>query len=127
VTPENDARYRQSFAKMLDLVRALHDAGVKIVAGTDGLAGFTLHRELELYAQAGIPPAEVLRLATLTPAEILKRDRDLGTIEAGKLADFIIVDGDPTRNISDVRRVVKVVKDGLVFVPSELYRELGVN
>jgi cytosine/adenosine deaminase-related metal-dependent hydrolase len=127
VTPENDARYRQSFAKMLDLVRVLHDSGVKIVAGTDGLAGFTLHRELELYVQAGIPPAEVLRIATLTPAEILKRDRDLGTIEAGKLADFIIVDGDPTRNISDVRRVVKVVKDGLVFVPSELYRELGVN
>jgi imidazolonepropionase-like amidohydrolase len=107
-------------------VRTLHDSGLRIVAGTDGMAGFTLQRELELYAQAGIPPAEVLRIATLQPAEILKRDHDLGTIEPGKLADFILVDGDPTRNISDIRRVVTVVKDGQVFVPAELYRELGV-
>jgi cytosine/adenosine deaminase-related metal-dependent hydrolase len=126
VTPENDARYRQSFARMLELVRTLHDSGLRIVAGTDGMAGFTLQRELELYAQAGIPPAEVLRMATLQPAEILKRDHDLGTIEPGKLADFILVDGDPTRNISDIRRVVTVVKDGVVFVPAELYGELGV-
>jgi imidazolonepropionase-like amidohydrolase len=62
-----DARYRASFAKMLALVAELHRSGVKIVAGTDALAGFSLHRELELYAQAGIPNADVLRIATLTP------------------------------------------------------------
>ncbi|MGZ8709232.1 MAG: amidohydrolase family protein, partial [Thermoanaerobaculia bacterium] len=56
-----DERYRASYAKMVELIGALHRAGVTIVPGTDGLAGFTLHRELELYAQAGIPPAEVLR------------------------------------------------------------------
>lgn len=122
-----DERYRQSFAKMLELVAELHRNGVKVVAGTDALAGFSLHRELELYAKAGIPNAEVLRLATLTPAEILKRDKELGTIEAGKLADLIIIDGNPLANISDIRRVVKVVKDGNVFEPKELYGELGVN
>ncbi len=127
VTAENDERYRQSFARMLDLVRTLHTAGIRIVAGTDGLAGFTLHRELELYVKAGIPATDVLRIATLTPAEILGRTKDLGTIEPGKLADFIVVDGDPTQNISDIRRVVKVVKNGMVFVPADLYRELGVN
>lgn len=122
-----DERYRASFRRMVELVGELHRSGVKVVPGTDTLAGFGLHRELELYAQAGIPNAEVLRLATLTPAEILKRDQDLGTIEPGKLADFIVVDGNPLVNISDIRRVVRVVKDGKVFEPKELYREVGVS
>ncbi|HEX6096091.1 MAG TPA: amidohydrolase family protein [Thermoanaerobaculia bacterium] len=121
-----DERYRASFRKMLALIAALHRAGVTIVPGTDGMPGFTLHRELELYAQAGIPPAEVLRIATLVPAQVLGR-RDLGTIEPGKLADFIIVDGDPTRDVSDVRKVVRVVKDGKVYDPAAIYRELGVK
>jgi Amidohydrolase family len=122
-----DERYRASFRKMLELVAALHNSGVTIVAGTDGLAGFTLHRELELYADAGIAPQDVLRIATLTAAQVAKREKDLGTIEPGKLADFIIVDGDPTRHIRDLRRVVTVVKDGRVFQPEEIYAELGIR
>jgi imidazolonepropionase-like amidohydrolase len=122
-----DARYRASFQHMLDFVGELHRSGVQIVAGTDALAGFSLHRELELYAKAGIPNAEVLRIATLVPAQILKREKDLGTIEVGKLADFIVIDGNPLENISDVRKVVKVVKDGKLFEPAEIYRELGVQ
>ncbi|MEA2462679.1 MAG: hypothetical protein QOJ98_426 [Acidobacteriota bacterium] len=122
-----DEKYRASFRRMLDLVAELHRSGVTIVAGTDALPGFSLHRELELYVQAGIPNADVLRIATLTPAQILKRDRDLGTIEPGKLADFIIVDGDPTQNMSDIRRIVTVVKDGLVFDPDALYAAVGVR
>ena len=122
-----DERYRASFKHMVEFIGELHRSGVKIVAGTDGLAGFTLHRELELYAQAGIPNADVLRIATLVPAQILKRENDLGTIEPGKLADFIVVDGNPLENISDIRRVVRVVKDGKWFEPEEVYRELGIN
>jgi imidazolonepropionase-like amidohydrolase len=122
-----DEKYRGAFRKMLELIGELHRAGVTIVPGTDALAGFALHRELENYVRAGIPPAEVLRMATLVPAQILKRDKDLGTIEPGKLADFILVDGDPTVNISDIRRVVTVVKDGKVFDPAAIYRELGVR
>jgi len=127
VTEETDERYRASFARMLEMIGALHRAGVTIVAGTDDLAGFALHRELELYVQAGISPAEALRIATLVPAHVLKREKDLGTIEPGKLADFIIVDGDPTKNISDIRRVVRVVKDGRVYDPVAIYRELGIR
>ncbi|MFL6247339.1 MAG: amidohydrolase family protein [Thermoanaerobaculia bacterium] len=122
-----DAQYRASFQRMLEFVRELHRSGVTIVAGTDSLAGFSLHRELELYAKAGIPNADVLRIATLVPAQILKREKDLGTIEPGKLADFILVDGNPLGNMSDIRKVSRVVKDGKVFVPAEIYRELGVN
>lgn len=122
-----DARYRASFRRMLDFIGALHRAGVTIVPGTDNLAGFTLHRELELYVEAGIPAAEVLRIATLVPAQVLGLEKDLGTIEPGKLADFILVEGDPTKNISDVRRVRTVVKDGKVFDPAAILRVLGVR
>ena len=122
-----DERYRASHARMLDFVNELHRSGVTIVAGTDGMAGFTLHRELENYVRAGIPATDALRIATLVPAQVLKREQDLGTIEPGKLADFIIVDGDPTKNISDIRKVVRVVKDGRVFDPKAIYREVGVN
>ena len=122
-----DERYRAALRKMLDMIGVLHESGVTIVAGTDALPGFALHRELELYVQAGIAPKDVLRIATLTAAQVAKRDRDLGTIEPGKLADLILVDGDPTRNISDIRRVTMVVKDGKVFRPAEIYGELGIR
>jgi imidazolonepropionase-like amidohydrolase len=122
-----DARYRESFAKMLALVGLLYKAGVPIEAGTDSLAGFALHRELELDAQAGIPSAEVLKLATLGAARIMKRDADLGSIARGKLADVVLVDGNPAANISDVRKPAVVVKDGVVYLPSELDAELGIQ
>ncbi|HEX9984197.1 MAG TPA: amidohydrolase family protein [Thermoanaerobaculia bacterium] len=122
-----DATYIASFKKMTELVKTLHDNGVRIVAGTDGLAGFTLHRELELYVQAGIPAPEVLRIATLFPAQLTKREADLGTIAPGKLADFILVDGDPTQNISDLRNVVTVVKDGRIYQSRDIYAMLGVR
>jgi len=122
-----DARYRESFAKMVAMVGLLYKAGVPIEAGTDSLAGFALHRELELDTQAGIPPAEVLKLATFGAARIMKRDADLGSIAPGKLADVVLVDGNPAANISDVRRTAVVVKNGVVFLPSEFDDALGIQ
>jgi imidazolonepropionase-like amidohydrolase len=122
-----DARYHESFAKMVGLVSMLYKAGVPIEAGTDGLAGFTLHRELELDVQAGIPPVEVLKLATLGAARIMKRDGELGSIAPGKLADVVMINGNPAANISDVRKTSLVVKDGVVYKPSEIYGELGIQ
>lgn len=122
-----DQRYQDSFAQMLKMLKALYDAGIPIVAGTDGLAGFTLQRELELYVKAGIPAPQVLQLATLGAARIMKRDQDLGSIAQGKLADLIMVDGDPTTNISDIRKVKLVVKDGVVYKVEDLYRAIGVQ
>ncbi|HXH37606.1 MAG TPA: amidohydrolase family protein, partial [Thermoanaerobaculia bacterium] len=95
-----DQRYRDSFRNMLAMVKALYDNHVPIVAGTDAMAGFSLHRELELYVQAGIPPAAVLRIATLGAASVMKHDDVLGTVAPGKLADLDIIDGDPSMNIS---------------------------
>ncbi|MEA2603743.1 MAG: hypothetical protein QOF89_4735 [Acidobacteriota bacterium] len=125
--PGQEQRYHDSFRNMEKLVLALHDAGVTIVAGTDALCGFALHRELELYVDAGFSPVDALRAATLVPARVMKRDKDLGTVAAGKLADLILVDGDPTTRISDVRRVVLTIKDGVVYDPAALYRALEVQ
>jgi imidazolonepropionase-like amidohydrolase len=120
-------RYRDSYRAMQNLVKALYDAGVTIVAGTDAMAGFTLHRELELYVDSGIPAPDALRIATLGAARVMKRDRDLGSAAPGKLADLILVDGDPAARISDIRRVVLTVKDGVVYDPAALWREVGVK
>jgi hypothetical protein len=122
-----DQLYRDSYAAMLKMIKALYDNGIPIVAGTDAIAGFALHRELELYVQAGIPAPEALRIATLGAAEVIHQDKDLGTIEPGKLADLILVDGDPAGRISDIRRVVTTVKDGVVYDAGKLYEAVGVR
>ena len=121
-----DEQYRAGFRAMLAFVNELHQSGIQLVAGTDALAGFTLHRELELYVESGISNADVLRMATLEAAQVARRDDQLGSIQPGKLADIIVVDGDPMAQISDVRRVELVMKDGVLFDPAALYRALGV-
>jgi imidazolonepropionase-like amidohydrolase len=124
--PGMDETYKKSFAKMLEFTGLLYRSGLSIEDGTDNMAGFALHRELELDVQAGIPPSQVLQDATLNAAKIMSLDKDLGSITVGKLADLTLVDGDPTKNISDIRKTVVVVKDGVLYYPAELYGELGV-
>ncbi|MEY2528939.1 MAG: hypothetical protein QOJ05_1029, partial [Verrucomicrobiota bacterium] len=104
--------YRESFPAMLRLLKALHAAGVTIIPGTDALAGYMLHHELELYVKAGIPAPEVLRMATLTSATVMGVNKDRGVIAAGKLADMILVDGDPTKNMRDLDKTTTVIKAG---------------
>jgi imidazolonepropionase-like amidohydrolase len=120
-------RYQAAFRNIMALVRTLYDMGIPIVAGTDGSAGFTLQRELENYVAAGIPAPEVLKIATLGAARVTRHDKDLGTIAPGKLADFILVDGDPVAKIGDIRRVVLTVKDGVVFKTADLWQVVGVK
>ncbi len=123
-----DQRYRDSYGAMLRMVKAMYDAGVPVVAGTDAAPlGFALFRELELYAQAGIPARRVIQLATLGAARIMHHDAERGSIAVGKLADLVLVDGDPTQRISDIRRTSLVVKNGIVYRPAELYGVLGVR
>jgi hypothetical protein len=122
-----DQRYRDSFAATLKMVKLLHDNGLRILAGTDALAGLSYPRELELYVQAGIPAPEVLRIATLGAARVMKLDGQVGSIEAGKMADLILVDGHPATNISDIRRVDWVMKDGAVYDPAALWPAVGIK
>jgi hypothetical protein len=126
--PEGRAEtYREAFRRMVEMVGRLHAAGVPVLPGTDSLAGFALHRELELYVEAGIPAPEVLRLATLDAARHLGEDDELGTIEPGKLADLILVDGNPDQEIEAIRGVDVVVKGGVVYWSDALYGEVGVR
>jgi imidazolonepropionase-like amidohydrolase len=120
-------RWDRYVSSWMGFVRAAHEAGVPVLPGTDLMPGFGLHRELELYVQAGIPAPEVLTLATLGAARVMGMDGELGSIEPGKLADLILVDGDPTTDISDIRRVVTVIKDGRVYDPAAIYRALGIE
>jgi len=122
-----DQLYRASFANFVRMVKKLYDNGITLVAGTDQGSGYSLHRELEIYNEAGIPAPEVLRMATLTAAQIMKRDGELGSIAPGKLADMILVNGDPTTNISDIRKIETVIKGGTVMYPAELYPAMGVS
>ena len=80
-----------------------------------------------MYVAAGVPAPRVLQIATLGAARLMKRDAELGSISPGKLADLILVDGDPSSRIGDIRRVTTVVKDGTVYQTSALYQAIGVR
>jgi imidazolonepropionase-like amidohydrolase len=114
------------FAKELAVVGALHKAGVPIVAGTDQtVPGHSLHREIELYVQAGFTPMEAIQAATIVPARVMGLDKELGTVEAGKRADVIILDGNPLESIRNVRKVEFVITNGTMYNCAELWRSVG--
>jgi imidazolonepropionase-like amidohydrolase len=117
---------RTRTAQTLAVIGALHHAGVAIVPGSDtGLVGFGLHREIELYVDAGMTPLEAIRSATIVSARAMGFDRDVGTVEAGKRADLILVDGDPLKDIRRLRRVTRVVANGRMYDAAALWRSVG--
>ena len=109
------------------MLKALHDYGIQLVPGSDNIAAFTVHREIELYAEAGIPVADVLRIATLDSARITGVADRKGSIEIGKDSDLILVDGNPFDDISAIRRAVLVMKGDTLYRPEDLYRSIGVE
>ncbi|MEJ0056872.1 MAG: amidohydrolase family protein [Bacteroidota bacterium] len=120
-----EAEYKASFANMLKMLQLLHSSGITFVPGTDAFPGFMLHHELELYAKAGVSNAEVLKKATYTSALVAGKDSELGSIEVGKKANLILVDGDPVKNISDIRKVELTVKGGRLYDPKAMYASYG--
>lgn len=118
--------YKKSFESCLKFIKAMHDAGITIVAGTDAMPGFAYQRELELYAKAGIPANEVLKIATWNGAKVAGKLDQLGSIAVGKIADMILINGDPVINISDIRKVDTVIKEGNLYYPSALYKVVSI-
>ncbi len=108
-----------------DNVRKIHEAGGVLVAGTDQTTGPALHRELELLADAGIPPFDIIRIATLNGAVFLGKEKDLGSIEEGKLADLVLLAADPSQDIHNAEQVLQVIKAGQIIDRSKL--DLPVN
>lgn len=123
---ERSGMIEKAFQKDLEIVGALHRAGVPIVAGTDQtVPGHSLHREIELYVQAGFTPMEAIQAATTVPARVMGIDKEVGTLEAGKRADLIVIDGDPLADIRNTRNVELLVSGGKMYKSDDLWREAG--
>ena len=123
-TPAQAASQMRLFQRRLELVGEMHRAGVGLLAGSDVLnpycfPGFSLHDELEWLVKAGLPPMAALQAATRNPALFLGR-QDLGTVEAGKLADLALLDADPLEDIRNVRRIRAVIANGTFIGADQL-------
>jgi imidazolonepropionase-like amidohydrolase len=119
------AAARARLERSLRIVKALHDAGVPVVAGTDeGIPGHSVHREIELYVEAGFTPMEALQAATIVSARAMKLDGELGTIERGKRADLVVLNANPLESIRNIRTVRWTISDGRVYDAAELWRSV---
>ena len=112
----------------LELVRALHAAGVPFLAGTDTPAGvdvtpgISLHLELQRFVDAGLTPLEALQTATINPARFFGRTSDFGSVQAGRLADLLILSANPLEDIANTRTISGLVADGKYWAPTEIGR-----
>ena len=124
--PASAAQSKAAIDVFMATIKALHQAGIPIVAGTDqAVPGHSLHREIELYVKAGFTPMEAIQAATIVPARVMKVDKEVGTVEVGKRADLILVEGNPLESINNIRNVKWVVAAGRLFDPAELWRSVG--
>jgi imidazolonepropionase-like amidohydrolase len=128
----DDLATRKHFVeKELEVVKAMHKAGIQFLAGTDTppgvyiFPGFSLHEELQRFVAAGFSPMEALQTATLNPAEFLGRENELGTIEKGKLADMILLDANPLDDIGNTQKIAGVVANGRYFSRADLDQMLA--
>jgi imidazolonepropionase-like amidohydrolase len=119
------AAARSRVERGLRIVKALHDAGVPVVAGTDeGVPGHSVHREIELYVEAGFTPMEALQAATIASARAMRLDRELGTIERGKRADLVVLDANPLESIRNIRSIRWTVSDGRIYDAAALWKSV---
>jgi imidazolonepropionase-like amidohydrolase len=132
LSPEAAAGQKRAYKRATGLVRAMHQAGVPFLAGTDApgvpyvFPGFSLHDELALLvAEGGFTPLDALRAATRDPARFLGRENDLGTVEPGKLADLVLLDADPLADIHNTTKIAAVVANGRLLPRQELDRMLA--
>ena len=120
------ADYRASWARMVGLLGKMHQAGVPIVAGTDGF-GIEIVRELEIYVEAGLSTAQALAAATIVPARLVRQDGKTGSVKVGKAADLVLVDGDPSARIGDLRQTRVVMLDGKLLDADALRKAAGYS
>jgi hypothetical protein len=118
--------YRTRLRASLRLLKDALDAGVPVVAGTDkGVPGFSLQREIELYVEGGMTPLQAIQTATIIPARAMKLDKELGTIEPGKHADLVVLDGNPLERIAAIRSARLVVSNGRLYDCAALWKAAG--
>ncbi len=124
--PALEDRIKQRNILANRVLLTLHKNGIPIIVGTDLVVpGHSEFREIELLVNAGLTPMQAIQAATIVPARVMKLDKELGTIEAGKTADLIIIDGNPLRSISEIRQVRFVMTKGRMYDSAELWRSVG--
>jgi imidazolonepropionase-like amidohydrolase len=127
-TATDESRFHARMETNLQVIGALWKAGVPLVAGSDtGLIGYGLDRELELYVKAGLTPMAAIQTATLNAARAMRLEAESGTVQPGKRADLVLLDANPLDDISNIRRVAKVVTDGRMYDSRKLARSVGFN
>jgi len=124
---EEDAAYKGAFDQITGTIQRMKDKGIFIVFGTDLGGALTLHRELELYQNVGFTPAGILARATLEEAEYMGLGDELGSIEPGKKADFLLVPGNPVEDLKAIKTIRLVSKGDTVYFPSEIYPYFGIE
>jgi hypothetical protein len=119
--------YAQSWQKLLAMVKTFYEAKVQVVLGTDQIGGLAFDREIELFGEAGIPNAAILKMATLDAARAMKLDAKLGSIAPGKVADMFVVAGNPLTSISEIANVKMTVSRGVLFSSGPLFEAVGTR
>jgi len=127
INDQNRDAYKRTSDALKRMTKLLYDNGIPLVAGTDDIAGFALHRELELYVEAGIPVADVLRVATVNAATLVGAGDHKGQIKPGFDADWILLEGNPLEDIRAQRKVLQVMKGDAIYEPSTIYKGLSIK
>jgi imidazolonepropionase-like amidohydrolase len=114
---KDELQYQYLWPKILQLTKMVYDNGVVLLSGSnipnfDLVPGASLHHELEILVEAGIPPLDIIKIATRNGAQVLGIENDVGTIEPGKQADMIILSGNPVDNISNTKKIEAVINNG---------------
>ncbi len=124
--PQQIARGKKIMESFTQVVGELNKNHITMVAGTDmGFPGYSVFRELELYVSAGLTPMEALQTATIVPARVMKMENASGSLEAGKNADIILIEGNPLQNIRNIRNVKTVIRNGSMYDPGALHTMAG--
>ena len=119
LSPEQARMMEEGYKKVQQFMREFSQAGGKLLAGVDsnlntGIPGLGIHQEMELMVDAGVSPMEALKSATIYAAELMRKEKDLGTVEVGKMADLVVLGGDPLAEIRNTRKVETVIIDGKI-------------
>lgn len=125
--PEDREEWRKTLNLMKEATAKFYKAGGLLVVGTDSpgaaFPGWSVHQEMDLFVQAGIPPMKALQAATLNNARVLHKDKDLGTLEIGKYADMLLLNADPLVDIRNTQKIHLVVRGGKVLEPAALLED----